>query len=432
MKKIFVYFFAICYFLSSCEKEVTEENLQISPEESEFQLKKGKRNLSDDEKKFRKKLEKTAFKLVSIANDKEAIESIQRGINRNVEYLQDEEIRFIDIFSESNGVTLKKQATQSYTSLSNKLKQIFEDRSSLKSGSDSCKNLDKWLTKNDIIIYWPYMDNWDGEKMITITFDPIDNDDVNYGFLKVSTSKKDEIDTVIVNEEYAINNPVWIIRKAEVPYEKLDQKSKRITLKRLDPGDPIPDPIPDPDPDPVPPTGREINRILLGHIQFGRQYDGFFDGGPEFKFFFIRGNINIDKTDGQSDYGLQAANLRRGDKWEWVRYYTELDDDWSVNESDRGFGLSEIDNGGTKYTFGFAPSIEIEILDQKITKALPSIEIEHTTEEIGGWLMTASFDREIFFYNNKKNMGAGLYDGFRVFKADKVKFTLPHQTYYIP
>jgi hypothetical protein len=250
--------------------------------------------------------------------------------------------------------------------------------------------------------------------------------------LKVSTSKKDEIDTVIVNEEYAINNPVWIIRKAEVPYEKLDQKSKRITLKRLDPGDPIPDPIPDPDPDPVPPTGREINRILLGHIQFGRQYDGFFDGGPEFKFFFIRGNINIDKTDGQSDYGLQAANLRRGDKWEWVRYYTELDDDWSVNESDRGFGLSEIDNGGTKYTFGFAPSIEIEILDQKITKALPSIEIEHTTEEIGGWLMTASFDREIFFYNNKKNMGAGLYDGFRVFKADKVKFTLPHQTYYIP
>ncbi|MFW5657442.1 MAG: hypothetical protein ACOC0C_07475, partial [Bacteroidota bacterium] len=236
--------------------------------------------------------------------------------------------------------------------------------------------------------------------------------------------------------------PVWIIRKAEIPYEELDYKTKRITTKRIGLDDPYPSlpedpypylPIPDPDPnpDPEPPTGRQINRIKLGHIQFGKQYDGLFDGGPDFKFYLIRGNIDLDKKDGQSDFGLQSAYLRRGDKWDWVKYYTELDDDWDVNELDRGFGLIEVDNEGTEFTFKYAPTIEVEIFGQKVKQALPSIEIKHKNEEVGGWLMTGSFDRQIFFYNNKKNKGFGTYDGFRVFKTDKVKFTLPHETYYI-
>jgi len=87
------------------------------------------------------------------------------------------------------------------------------------------------LTSSDIQIYWPFSEQWDGETMPTITFDPEDGSEENVGyrlFLEDDGSRR--VEEVVVDEAMAYGAPVWVVnRNSDAEYTTLEM------LRRDDP-----------------------------------------------------------------------------------------------------------------------------------------------------------------------------------------------------
>lgn len=156
--------------------------------------------------------------LASIEIDQAIMNEVKIGIDRSVNYGLDEEYRFADMLSPSNSKLCRMGNTSS-------LIQKMSDKisHSLLKSSISSSDFFEYLSQNDIQIYWPYSEDWDGETLPVITFNPENgNEDWNYGYKQVKEADGTiSIDTVIVDEVYVTENPVWIINRNETRYENL-------------------------------------------------------------------------------------------------------------------------------------------------------------------------------------------------------------------
>lgn len=68
------------------------------------------------------------------------------------------------------------------------------------------------LSESDLQIYWPYSEDWDGEELPIVTFDPGYGSEYNYGY-RISRDKDGfhAVDSVYVDEQVAMEHPVWVI-----------------------------------------------------------------------------------------------------------------------------------------------------------------------------------------------------------------------------
>lgn len=74
----------------------------------------------------------------------------------------------------------------------------------------------QYLSESNIQIYWPYSENWDGETLPTITYDPGTNTSSNQGWrLKKSSTGEIVCEEVIVDENMAQEGCVWVINSNE-------------------------------------------------------------------------------------------------------------------------------------------------------------------------------------------------------------------------
>lgn len=81
------------------------------------------------------------------------------------------------------------------------LETYFED--------DACMEV---LLNSDMQIYWPYSENWDGSLPPVISFDPGFGAESNYGYeLIFEDGVIKESKVVIVDEQMAMNRPVWVV-----------------------------------------------------------------------------------------------------------------------------------------------------------------------------------------------------------------------------
>lgn len=81
------------------------------------------------------------------------------------------------------------------------------------------------LASSDIQVYWPFSGEWDGNEGIpVITFDPEDESTSNIGYrIRTDGNGTRQIDTVIVDEQTAAENPVWVVnRNSDDNYLSLD------------------------------------------------------------------------------------------------------------------------------------------------------------------------------------------------------------------
>lgn len=70
------------------------------------------------------------------------------------------------------------------------------------------------LESSDIQIYWPYSEDWDGTGYPVITFDPDDGGSTNSGYrLVVDEDGNRSVEEVIVDEEMAKSQPVWVVNR---------------------------------------------------------------------------------------------------------------------------------------------------------------------------------------------------------------------------
>ncbi len=236
--------------------------------------------------------------------------------------------------------------------------------------------------------------------MPTLTSDPIDNDIENLGYQLEDDGSYSE---VIVDEEYSEEYPVWIVME--------DDTESDISIQI---------------PEPTTTTSGTIHQLRVGQVRSTKQYDGFFSGGSEFKFCLLGGTITL--TNATSFVGLQTCFLTRTQirRGSWVNFQYELDDDWFVSDdgsSDEGgrqFGLIEYDKNKMEYTLSFEPKVKIDIIEVSAGKVALTL----VSEE--GWIKLDNYlSRSTFIQFNKTDMGHGLQDGYRVYAAGEVYWTLP-------
>ena len=159
------------------------------------------------------------------------------------------------------------------------------------------------LEESDVQIYWPFSDEWDGETMPVVTFDPENEAEVNIGYeILLSDDGSRHVQEVLVDEEMAQKRPVWVVnRNSDAGYTSLEM------LRREDPdwgvggGDII-----------VKPSGRQadtkasapLKMLVLKEFTMKRNYDSWFAGASE---FFVK-IASLDDFTASTEAELQLYN----------------------------------------------------------------------------------------------------------------------------
>lgn len=163
------------------------------------------------------------------------------------------------------------------------------------------------LARSDMQIYWPFSEDWDGEQMPVMTFDPEDGSETNIGYRLV---KDDDgfrhLEEVVVDEEMAKRCPVWIInRNDDAGYTPLEM------LRRQDPdwgeggGNIIVKPVSSSEKTKA--SEGKVRSLLLKDFTMKRNYDTWFAGASE--FFVKMGSVEDFTASTEAELRLYSPSI---------------------------------------------------------------------------------------------------------------------------
>lgn len=146
------------------------------------------------------------------------------------------------------------------------------------------------LSESDLQIYWPYSEDWDGEELPIVTFDPGYGSEYNYGY-KISRDKDGfhAVDSVYVDEQVAMEHPVWVINtNDDALYTPLDlfrpvQRSATAATK----------------------SGSRM--LYMKSFKMLRHYDSWFRGASE--FFIKCGSVNGFSASTEAELKLYSPSV---------------------------------------------------------------------------------------------------------------------------
>lgn len=210
--KVFNFFIVISSLLTTVMSSCSNEELDNIP--------KAESKLETKAVGYGVDMLNVAQLLTIIDIDQSVMDEVKRGVERSLSYGLDEEYRFTDMLNP--GASKLRRSTKSLKLIEKMNEKLNSSRSLLKT-SRSNTDFFNFLSENDIQIYWPYSEDWDGKTLPTITYNPENgNEDWNYGFVyKKDENNEIHIDTVVVDEDYFQKNPVWIINRNETKYTDL-------------------------------------------------------------------------------------------------------------------------------------------------------------------------------------------------------------------
>ena len=220
-------------------------------------------------------------------------------------------------------------------------------------GEGSDLSMDQLLSQN-VRIYWPYSDNWDGVTEPVITFCPdgyedlAPNEDISIVGYRL-TGPDGTPEKVMVNEDYARKNPVWVIgmngRKQTVATKAHDPGSDRMQdfqLKEriVDEGGPVGGGNGGGNTggnngggnngggNTGSGKGKTIYVWKLVSFKFLEQYDCWFLGGPDFHF-----EVAYPIGPGMVGENMKYEfSLTRGQKDQWINVNVPLNENWTEEQ----------------------------------------------------------------------------------------------------
>ena len=275
----------------------------------------------------------------------------------------DEEYRMTDLFASPGcGVGDAPSKAGVYKRpLRDLLKEAF---SSGTKAADDTRWLDS-LSVSDVQIYWPFSEDWDGESLPIVTFDPGDLATSNVGYaLKADGS----YDKVLVDEEMAMERPVWVMnRNSDADYKSLE------LLRREDPswgnggGDII-----------VRPTKADqadFKTLVLRSFKANRQYDSWFAGGAE--FFVKIGSLENFTASTEAELRLYEPTVtdfmivvKRKQVGEDLPFNAVLVSEWTDGLSTCAFMITE-DDGGTRTSWKCNAVVKVSSKSYGVELELP-------------------------------------------------------------
>lgn len=272
----------------------------------------------------------------------------------------DEEYTMKHLFSDPGSGVGDDVQTRSSRQYDAPLKDMIETYVRSKTRSGGNDGMFRWndpdafladLEKSDMQIYWPYSDDWDGEQMPVVTFDPEDDSSVNIGFeVFIEDDGSRRLKEVTVDEEMAKERPVWVVnRNSDAGHTSLEM------LRREDPawgeggGSIIVKPSSKVK---TVKSGGAMKMLLLKDFTMNRQYDSWFAGASE--FFVKTGSIENFTASTEAELLLYDPVItdfmivvKRNQVGIPQSFNAMLFTDWSSQIESCAFMISE-DDGGTK------------------------------------------------------------------------------------
>ena len=241
------------------------------------------------------------------------------------------------------------------------------------------------LTGSDVQIYWPFSEEWDGEQMPIITYDPEDGSGTNIGYrLEYEDDGNRHVQKMIVDEEMAREQPVWVVnRNSDAGYTTLEM------LRREDPewgegGGAIivkPSSVPSSYPDfsssgylPVK-SSKGVKTLLLKEFTMKRNYDSWFAGASE--FFVKTGAVEDFTASTEAEMNLYNPTVtdfmivvKRSQVGEPQPFNAILVSDWTDQMSSCAFLLTE-DDGGTRTDWNCSALVRVASKSYGIELKIP-------------------------------------------------------------
>lgn len=231
---------------------------------------------------------------------REQMDEVHDAVSSSSENGYDEEYTMANLFA-LPGSGVGDKAVRSGAEYANPLRDLISDavRELLEDGSKTrtdnkelnvLRTLDRIgadafldaLARSDMQIYWPFSEEWDGEQMPVMTFDPEDGSETNIGYRLVKGDDGfRQLEEVMVDEEMAKECPVWVVnRNDDADYTSLEM------LRRRDPdwGEGGGNIIVRPGSSSMSTKASEgkIRSLLLKNFTMKRNYDTWFAGASEF------------------------------------------------------------------------------------------------------------------------------------------------------
>ncbi|MDR0732633.1 MAG: hypothetical protein LBF08_01035 [Dysgonamonadaceae bacterium] len=290
------------------------------------------------------KMQTVAKLLSGLTTNQEIATEVRAGVERSLTYGLDEELRFTDILQP------KRSRLGENNLLAESVKNLLDDHNATNGLRSSGNDLEAFLLNENVQIYWPYSENWDGEETPVITFDPgTENADkvIAYKIIKLPDGTTG-VDSLIVDEAYAMKHPVWVINKNDVDYEdlpdfaneeyekngvlfhsKLSQEKMDNVLRSSSS-----------------PSGYEFR---LGTVQATKHHDDWVNGGSEFEFKCTFPLAPSYSTSGSTTIRKDIARKHINSNGTVFPINMPLNTNWREDQIHNGVKIIESDGGGVNY-----------------------------------------------------------------------------------
>ena len=227
-----------------------------------------------------------------------------------------------------------------------------------KSGARDVEEYMNALSASDLQIYWPYSEDWNGEELPIITFDPGYGSEYNYGYkLGRDAEGFHVVDSVYVDEDVARAHPVWVINtNDDAAFTPLDlYEAAAAEPQTLSPSG---------GPGAEPQTKSVPRKLFLRSFTMLRQYDSWFRGGSE--FFVKCGAVNGFKATTEAEMRLYQPSVtdfmvvvRRKDLGVEVPYKAIILTDFTNQLENLAFLITE-DDGGTQTSWKCSATVKVK------------------------------------------------------------------------
>lgn len=249
-------------------------------------------HIRDEEDSTYIALDEVAYILSSIPLNTVQLNEVHDAVTSSSGNGYDEEYTMNSLFGNPGSGVGDDMLTRSEGESGYYLRDMIDEfvRSSVATRSDSpLRSLEKMgadgfleaLMDSDIQIYWPFSEQWTGDGIPVITFDPEDGSDMNYGYeVSISDDGSRQVEKIVVDEALAMEKPVWVVnRNSDAGFTSLEM------LRREDPdwgeggGTIIVKPF-----DTKAPSDGEppLRTLILKDFTMKRNYDSWFAGASEF------------------------------------------------------------------------------------------------------------------------------------------------------
>ncbi|MBP5488110.1 MAG: hypothetical protein J6X77_00905 [Bacteroidales bacterium] len=199
------------------------------------------------------------------------------------------------------------------------------------------------LSGSDLQIYWPFSEDWDGEQLPIITFDPGYGSEYNYGYkIGLDAGGFHVVDSVYVDESVAREHPVWVINSNDdAGYTPLDMYKLENTQTKSGP-----------------------RMLYLRSFKMLRQYDSWFRGGSE--FFVKCGAVNGFHATTEAEMRLYYPSVtdfmvvvKRKQLGEEIPYNGIIMTDFTNQLENLAFLITE-DDGGTQTSWKCSATVKVK------------------------------------------------------------------------